>query len=59
MAPDDISSVALGGGGLLLFVLQLVIGLVFLVIHIVAMVKANQMQMWKLPVIGDLADKNS
>ena len=59
MAPDDISSVALGGGGLLLGILQMVIGLVFLVIHIVAMVKANQMQMWKLPVIGDLADKNS
>ena len=47
------------GGGLLLFLIRLVVGLVLLIIHIVAMLKANQGQMWKLPVIGDLAEKNA
>lgn len=46
------------GGGLLFFLLRLVVGLVLLAIHIVGMVKANQGQMWKLPIIGDIAEKN-
>ena len=46
-------------GGLLLFLIRLVVGLVLLIIHIVAMLKANQGQMWKLPVIGDIAEKNA
>ena len=41
------------------FILGIVIGLAFLVIHIMAMIKASQGQMWKLPVIGDIAEKNS
>jgi uncharacterized membrane protein len=53
------SDLALGGGSLLLGLLQIVVGLGFLVIHIIGMVKANQGQMWKLPVIGDIAEKNS
>ena len=46
------------GGGLLFFLLRLVVGLVLLAIHITGMVKANQGQMWKLPIIGDIAEKN-
>ena len=49
---------ALGGGGIL-GILGMIIGLAFLVIHIMAMIKANQGQMWKLPIIGDIAEKNS
>lgn len=46
------------GGSLIVMLLRLVIGLVLLAIHITAMIKANQGQMWKLPVIGDIAEKN-
>ncbi len=46
------------GGGLIFLLLRLVVGLVLLAIHIMAMVKANQGQMWKIPVIGDIAEKN-
>jgi uncharacterized membrane protein len=53
------SDVAFGGGSLILGLLQLVIGLGLLVVHIIGMVKANQGQMWKLPIIGDIAEKNS
>ena len=49
---------AVSGGGIL-GLIGLFIGLGFLVIHIIGMVKANQGQMWKLPVIGDIAEKNS
>ena len=59
MTPDDVSSIAFGGGNAILGLLNLVISLGLLVIHIIGMVKANQMQMWKLPIIGDIADKNS
>src|ERR1044071_1174820 len=47
------------GGGLLFFMIRLVIGLTLFIIHIVAMIKANQGQMWKLPIIGDIAEKNA
>jgi len=49
---------ALGGGGIL-GILGIVIGVGFLVIHIIGMIKANQGQMWKLPLIGDIAEKNA
>ena len=49
---------ALGGGGIL-GILGMLIGIAFLVIHIIGMVKASQGQMWKLPLIGDIAEKNS
>lgn len=55
-APGDLSR--LGAGGLLGLV-QIAVGLVFLVLYIIGMVKANQGAMWKLPVIGDIADKNA
>lgn len=42
-----------------LFLVQCVVGLIFLLIIIIAMVKAYQHQTWKIPVIGDIAEKNS
>ncbi|SRR6266404_488567 len=47
------------GGGLLMVMVRLVVLVVFLAIHIMGMVKANQGQMWKLPIIGDIAEKNA
>jgi uncharacterized membrane protein len=52
------AGMAQAGGGLLILLLRLVVGLVLLAIHIMGMVKANQGQMWKLPIIGDIAEKN-
>ena len=46
-------------GGLLVLLVRLVVGVALLAIHIMGMVKANQGQMWKLPIIGDIAEKNS
>jgi uncharacterized membrane protein len=43
----------------LVSLLQLAFGLGFLVVAIIGCVKAYQGQMWKLPVIGDIAEKNS
>jgi uncharacterized membrane protein len=53
------ADLARAGGGLLLVLIFVVIRVILLVVHIVAMVKANQGQMWKLPIIGDLAEKNA
>jgi uncharacterized membrane protein len=50
---------ARAGGGLLFLLLRLVVGVAFLAVHIMGMVKANQGQMWKLPIIGDIAEKNA
>ena len=44
------------------FLIDIVAALFFiaiLVIHIIAMVKAGQGGTWKLPVIGDIADRNA
>ena len=56
--PGDSGLVA-AGGGLVLFLIRLCVGVGLLIIHVVAMIKANSGQMWKLPVIGDIAEKNS
>lgn len=56
---DDMSSIAFAGGNAVIGLISLVISLAFLVIHIIGMIKANQGQMWKLPLIGDIAEKNS
>jgi uncharacterized membrane protein len=53
------SSVAYAGGGLILLLIRLVVGVGLLTIHIIGMVKANQGVMWKLPIIGDMAEKNA
>jgi uncharacterized membrane protein len=39
--------------------LQMIIGLGSLIVWIVLLLKANQGQMFKLPVIGDLAEKQA
>ena len=46
-------------GGILIFILWLALGLGTPVVLIVLMIKAYQNQMWKLPFIGDLAEKQA
>lgn len=53
------SGAAEAGASILLILVQIVVGLIFLVVIIIGMIKAYQGQMWKLPIIGDIADKNS
>lgn len=43
----------------LLNLIELAVGLGFLAICVVACIKAYQGEMWKLPVIGDIAEKNA
>ena len=43
----------------LLSLIEWVLGIVFLAISIFAGVKAYQGQMWKIPFIGDIAEKNA
>ena len=45
--------------GLILAPLHLLIGLGGFVLWVVLLLKANQGQMWKLPVIGDMAEKQA
>jgi hypothetical protein len=47
------------GGSILILLLQLVLGGVLLIVDIVAMIKAYQGQIWMIPVIGSIADKNT
>ena len=47
------------GGSVLILLLQLLLSGVFLIVDIVAMVKAYQGQIWMIPVIGSIADKNT
>jgi uncharacterized membrane protein len=39
--------------------LGVVVWVGFVVVWIILLMKANQGQMWKLPVIGDLAEKQA
>src|SRR5205085_1349071 len=45
------SGMAFLGGNLILLVINIIFLVGFLIVHIIAMVKANQMQIWKLPII--------
>jgi uncharacterized membrane protein len=54
----DSGMVYFASGGIL-GIIGMIIGLGFLVIHVIGMIKANQGQWWKLPVIGDIAEKNA
>lgn len=54
-----LTAMRMGGVALLLSMLNWVIALGFLVVLIIAMVKAYQNQIWKIPMIGDMAEKNS
>jgi uncharacterized membrane protein len=47
------------GGGLIFLVIRMGIGLIFLVVYILCAVKAYQGDMFKLPLLGDIAEKNS
>ncbi|MFY9557601.1 MAG: DUF4870 domain-containing protein [Blastocatellia bacterium] len=55
-SPSD--AVGAAGSGFLSLI-QLLVWLILLIVHIICMVKAYQGQMWKLPVIGDLAEKSA
>ena len=46
-------------GWTLFSLLQGAVGMFFLVVSIIAMIKAYNNQIWKIPVIGDIAEKNS
>ena len=46
-------------GHLIVMLLGLVVWVGFFVIWIILLIKANQGQMYKLPVIGDLAEKQA
>jgi uncharacterized membrane protein len=46
-------------GHLLGFIMMMVVGLGFFLLWIVLLLKANQKQMFKLPVIGDMAEKQA
>lgn len=46
-------------GHLVMFLLWMAFGIGIFVAWIVCLIKANQGQMWKLPVIGDLAEKQA
>jgi uncharacterized membrane protein len=58
MMPGEGGLVSLGGNVVFLLA-RLAIGVALLIIHVIAMIKAQQGQMWKIPVIGDIAEKNS
>jgi uncharacterized membrane protein len=47
------------GAGLLMTLLSWAISLLVLIIHVVAMIRAYQGDMWKLPVIGNIAERNA
>lgn len=46
-------------GHLVAFLLWMVLSVGLLVVWIMLLIKANQGQMWKLPVIGDMAEKQA
>jgi uncharacterized membrane protein len=51
---------AAGAGiGLLLLLVELALGAIGLIVVIMGMVKAYQYKIWKLPVIGDFAEKRA
>ena len=58
-AGSGAAGVAAAGGFGLLALIRLVIGLGFLIVAILCCVKSYQGEMWKLPIIGDIAEKNS
>ena len=50
---------AASGVGLLILLLEIVVGVGFLVAAIICCIKAYQNEIWKLPVIGNIAESNS
>lgn len=56
LTPTDVGR---AGSGIVLLMIQMIVSLLLLTIHIIGMVKAYQGQMWKIPLIGDIAEKNA
>jgi len=56
LSPSDLAASA--GSGVL-GLINMLIWLVYFVLCIIGMIKAYQGEMWKIPVIGDIAEKNS
>lgn len=56
LSPSDIASV---GASSVLSLVDIIISVGYLVLSIIGMVKAYQGEIWKIPVIGDIAEKNS
>jgi uncharacterized membrane protein len=56
LSPSDIAAGAAGG---VLNMIDILISLGYLALSIIGMIKAYQGEMWKIPVIGDIAEKNS
>jgi uncharacterized membrane protein len=54
--PTGVLAAALG---LIAFILQLVVGFGALILAIIAMIKAYQHEMWKMPIVGNLAEKQA
>jgi uncharacterized membrane protein len=52
------SEVAGHGAGLIVNLVGSLISLALLIVHIFAIIKALQGEMWKVPIIGDIAEKN-
>jgi uncharacterized membrane protein len=48
-----------GPGWVVLWYISLVFWILILVLWLILMIKAYQGQKWKLPIVGDLADKNA
>ena len=46
------------GFGLLFFLLEIAVSLAWFVLMIIGAVKGYQSQMWKVPTLGDIAEKN-
>jgi uncharacterized membrane protein len=46
-------------GHLVALLLWLVLSVGLLIVWVMLLIKANQGQMWKLPVIGDMAEKQA
>jgi uncharacterized membrane protein len=55
-APGDMAG---AGIAFLLWIVEMAIFAILFILMIVCMIKAYQGQMWKVPMIGDIAEKNS
>ena len=53
------SELAGAGASLIVTLISIVVAFGLLIIHVVAMVMAGQGRMWKIPLIGDIAERNA
>jgi uncharacterized membrane protein len=52
------SEVASHGAGAIVQLVSSLFGVLLLIVHIIAIIKSLQGEMWKVPLIGDIAEKN-